>query len=193
MLTLRVQREAKRLAKEAMQKQQPINIAKVRSCFLVFVPTIREIRDFYREMQRTNRESITMCKTTSAAEADPELLPGIKHLIGRKGVELMDGVWDYQKKVDFCTGEAIVNCLLKNIKERTTEVCSMAPPATLSSSTAHDSCGCVSASVFSLSRKSCRAGDALRSPRLRDGRRTKMVTKWSKTSSEKMPLRSASG
>eukprot|EP01052_Picozoa_sp_SAG31_P035625 SAG31_NODE_4326_length_3354_cov_11.627035_2_plen_77_part_00 len=25
--------------------------------FLVFVPTIREIRDFYREMQRTNRES----------------------------------------------------------------------------------------------------------------------------------------
>eukprot|EP01052_Picozoa_sp_SAG31_P017866 SAG31_NODE_1240_length_9167_cov_4.729599_10_plen_64_part_00 len=29
-------------------------------CFLVFVPTIREIRDFYREMQRTNRESITM-------------------------------------------------------------------------------------------------------------------------------------
>eukprot|EP01052_Picozoa_sp_SAG31_P030070 SAG31_NODE_3053_length_4739_cov_24.623060_2_plen_271_part_00 len=28
--------------------------------FLVFVPTIREIRDFYREMQRTNRESITI-------------------------------------------------------------------------------------------------------------------------------------
>eukprot|EP01052_Picozoa_sp_SAG31_P022595 SAG31_NODE_1804_length_7234_cov_3.340855_2_plen_191_part_00 len=28
--------------------------------FLVFVPTIREIRDFYREMQRTNRESITL-------------------------------------------------------------------------------------------------------------------------------------
>eukprot|EP01052_Picozoa_sp_SAG31_P054227 SAG31_NODE_14317_length_814_cov_1.303497_1_plen_147_part_10 len=28
------------------------------SYFLVFVPTIREIRDFYREMQRTNRESI---------------------------------------------------------------------------------------------------------------------------------------
>eukprot|EP01052_Picozoa_sp_SAG31_P010198 SAG31_NODE_550_length_14214_cov_3.054269_10_plen_401_part_00 len=32
----------------------------VRSYFLVFVPTIREIRDFYREMQRTNRESITL-------------------------------------------------------------------------------------------------------------------------------------
>ena len=32
----------------------------VRSYFLVFVPTIREIRDFYREMQRTNRESITI-------------------------------------------------------------------------------------------------------------------------------------
>eukprot|EP01052_Picozoa_sp_SAG31_P012033 SAG31_NODE_694_length_12769_cov_8.102447_8_plen_69_part_00 len=32
----------------------------VRSYFLVFVPTIREIRDFYREMQRTNRESVTM-------------------------------------------------------------------------------------------------------------------------------------
>eukprot|EP01052_Picozoa_sp_SAG31_P037671 SAG31_NODE_4903_length_2876_cov_3.418437_3_plen_125_part_00 len=32
----------------------------VRSYFLVFVPTIREIRDFYREMSRTNRESITM-------------------------------------------------------------------------------------------------------------------------------------
>eukprot|EP01052_Picozoa_sp_SAG31_P030507 SAG31_NODE_3133_length_4638_cov_6.219432_7_plen_586_part_01 len=30
----------------------------VRCYFLVFVPTIREIRDFYREMQRTNRESI---------------------------------------------------------------------------------------------------------------------------------------
>eukprot|EP01052_Picozoa_sp_SAG31_P020430 SAG31_NODE_1535_length_7971_cov_7.118438_7_plen_393_part_00 len=34
--------------------------SKVRGYFLVFVPTIREIRDFYREMQRTNRESITM-------------------------------------------------------------------------------------------------------------------------------------
>eukprot|EP01052_Picozoa_sp_SAG31_P028311 SAG31_NODE_2722_length_5188_cov_6.223030_7_plen_326_part_00 len=32
----------------------------VRRYFLVFVPTIREIRDFYREMERTNRESITM-------------------------------------------------------------------------------------------------------------------------------------
>eukprot|EP01052_Picozoa_sp_SAG31_P004874 SAG31_NODE_207_length_20316_cov_20.465400_4_plen_1865_part_00 len=32
----------------------------VRSYFLVFVPTVREIRDFYRETQRTNRESITM-------------------------------------------------------------------------------------------------------------------------------------
>eukprot|EP01052_Picozoa_sp_SAG31_P014521 SAG31_NODE_905_length_11119_cov_2.887931_12_plen_159_part_00 len=32
----------------------------VRSYFLVFVPTIREIRDFYREMQRTNRESINL-------------------------------------------------------------------------------------------------------------------------------------
>eukprot|EP01052_Picozoa_sp_SAG31_P012291 SAG31_NODE_716_length_12626_cov_7.493973_3_plen_151_part_00 len=32
----------------------------VRSYFLVFVPTIREIRYFYREMQRTNRESITI-------------------------------------------------------------------------------------------------------------------------------------
>eukprot|EP01052_Picozoa_sp_SAG31_P037965 SAG31_NODE_4988_length_2818_cov_9.534020_1_plen_206_part_00 len=31
-----------------------------RCYFLVFVPTIREIRDFYREMQRTNRESITL-------------------------------------------------------------------------------------------------------------------------------------
>eukprot|EP01052_Picozoa_sp_SAG31_P025984 SAG31_NODE_2319_length_5944_cov_9.686056_6_plen_159_part_00 len=31
----------------------------VTSYFLVFVPTIREIQDFYREMQRTNRESIT--------------------------------------------------------------------------------------------------------------------------------------
>eukprot|EP01052_Picozoa_sp_SAG31_P002531 SAG31_NODE_90_length_26410_cov_175.663981_8_plen_243_part_00 len=32
----------------------------VRGYFLVFVPATREIRDFYREMQRTNRESITM-------------------------------------------------------------------------------------------------------------------------------------
>eukprot|EP01052_Picozoa_sp_SAG31_P027232 SAG31_NODE_2532_length_5555_cov_2.362170_1_plen_234_part_00 len=32
----------------------------VRSYFLVFVPTIREIPDFYREMQRTNRESVTI-------------------------------------------------------------------------------------------------------------------------------------
>eukprot|EP01052_Picozoa_sp_SAG31_P010354 SAG31_NODE_566_length_14037_cov_32.372148_2_plen_136_part_00 len=37
-------------------------VHQVRSYFLVFVPTIREIRDFYREMQRTNRESITMCQ-----------------------------------------------------------------------------------------------------------------------------------
>eukprot|EP01052_Picozoa_sp_SAG31_P009732 SAG31_NODE_518_length_14674_cov_39.604803_8_plen_91_part_00 len=28
--------------------------------FLVFVPTIREIRDFYREMRRTNRESVIL-------------------------------------------------------------------------------------------------------------------------------------
>eukprot|EP01052_Picozoa_sp_SAG31_P010475 SAG31_NODE_574_length_13967_cov_7.512042_15_plen_221_part_00 len=28
------------------------------SYFLVFVPTIRDLRDFYREMQRTNRESV---------------------------------------------------------------------------------------------------------------------------------------
>eukprot|EP01052_Picozoa_sp_SAG31_P033561 SAG31_NODE_3811_length_3861_cov_3.645401_3_plen_216_part_00 len=28
--------------------------------FLVFVRTIREMRDFYREMQRTNRESVTL-------------------------------------------------------------------------------------------------------------------------------------
>eukprot|EP01052_Picozoa_sp_SAG31_P036421 SAG31_NODE_4544_length_3150_cov_1.620125_3_plen_225_part_00 len=35
-------------------------LMRVRSYFLVFVPTVREIRDFYREMQRTNRESITM-------------------------------------------------------------------------------------------------------------------------------------
>eukprot|EP01052_Picozoa_sp_SAG31_P004801 SAG31_NODE_203_length_20490_cov_7.713256_14_plen_526_part_00 len=35
-------------------------VMQVRSYFLVFVPTIREIRDFYRDMQRTNRESITM-------------------------------------------------------------------------------------------------------------------------------------
>eukprot|EP01052_Picozoa_sp_SAG31_P030265 SAG31_NODE_3090_length_4687_cov_4.344377_4_plen_190_part_00 len=34
------------------------SVVEVRSYFLVFVPTIREIRDFYREMQRTNRESI---------------------------------------------------------------------------------------------------------------------------------------
>eukprot|EP01052_Picozoa_sp_SAG31_P024977 SAG31_NODE_2161_length_6297_cov_1.823169_7_plen_478_part_00 len=38
-------------------------MTKVRSYFLVFVPTIREIRDFYRDMQRTNRESITMCQS----------------------------------------------------------------------------------------------------------------------------------
>eukprot|EP01052_Picozoa_sp_SAG31_P058333 SAG31_NODE_17770_length_658_cov_1.194991_1_plen_207_part_00 len=37
----------------------------VRSYFLVSVPTIREIRDFYREMQRTNRESITMYRHPS--------------------------------------------------------------------------------------------------------------------------------
>eukprot|EP01052_Picozoa_sp_SAG31_P016283 SAG31_NODE_1073_length_10065_cov_2.176701_2_plen_437_part_00 len=37
-----------------------IHTIQVRSYFLVFVPTIREIRDFYREMQRTNRESITL-------------------------------------------------------------------------------------------------------------------------------------
>eukprot|EP01052_Picozoa_sp_SAG31_P033311 SAG31_NODE_3746_length_3928_cov_4.375555_1_plen_59_part_00 len=28
--------------------------------FLVLVPTIRETRDFYREMQRTDRESIIL-------------------------------------------------------------------------------------------------------------------------------------
>eukprot|EP01052_Picozoa_sp_SAG31_P017438 SAG31_NODE_1193_length_9454_cov_38.779156_2_plen_260_part_00 len=35
------------------------------------MPTIREIRDFYREMQRTNRESITMCSTDSHVGGDP--------------------------------------------------------------------------------------------------------------------------
>eukprot|EP01052_Picozoa_sp_SAG31_P043245 SAG31_NODE_7143_length_1778_cov_1.355569_2_plen_130_part_00 len=38
------------------------SLAQVISYFLVFVPTIREIRDFYREMQRTNRESINLCR-----------------------------------------------------------------------------------------------------------------------------------
>eukprot|EP01052_Picozoa_sp_SAG31_P022435 SAG31_NODE_1785_length_7278_cov_4.205321_7_plen_51_part_00 len=38
----------------------------VRGYFLVFVPTIsREIRDFYREMQRANRESATMYQSFS--------------------------------------------------------------------------------------------------------------------------------
>ena len=41
----------------------------VRGYFLVFVPTIREIRDFYREMQRTDRESITMCRSPSSCAA----------------------------------------------------------------------------------------------------------------------------
>eukprot|EP01052_Picozoa_sp_SAG31_P019641 SAG31_NODE_1442_length_8325_cov_5.564916_7_plen_221_part_00 len=36
------------------------NGAQVRGYFLVFELTIREIRDFYREMYRTNRESVTV-------------------------------------------------------------------------------------------------------------------------------------
>eukprot|EP01052_Picozoa_sp_SAG31_P017452 SAG31_NODE_1194_length_9448_cov_9.896887_3_plen_294_part_00 len=40
---------------EALAKQLPTQVI---SYFLVFVRTIREIRDFYREMQRTNRESV---------------------------------------------------------------------------------------------------------------------------------------
>eukprot|EP01052_Picozoa_sp_SAG31_P029592 SAG31_NODE_2953_length_4866_cov_7.809104_5_plen_185_part_00 len=47
----------------------------VRSYFLVFVPTIRETRDFYREMQRTNRESITMCRLLGAAMSPAASVP----------------------------------------------------------------------------------------------------------------------
>eukprot|EP01052_Picozoa_sp_SAG31_P015768 SAG31_NODE_1022_length_10309_cov_9.623874_5_plen_103_part_00 len=49
--------------KQVTEQQQLMRMqfaVEVRSCFLVFVPTIREIRDFYREMYRTNRESVTM-------------------------------------------------------------------------------------------------------------------------------------
>eukprot|EP01052_Picozoa_sp_SAG31_P020832 SAG31_NODE_1583_length_7828_cov_1.884332_9_plen_286_part_00 len=50
-----------------MQHKGDVNTAaqlfKVRSYFLFFVSNIREIRYFYREMQRTNRESITMCSS----------------------------------------------------------------------------------------------------------------------------------
>eukprot|EP01052_Picozoa_sp_SAG31_P011184 SAG31_NODE_628_length_13432_cov_131.456086_12_plen_161_part_00 len=41
-------------------QNNPKKVKEVRSYFLVFVPNIREIRDFNREMQRTNRESITI-------------------------------------------------------------------------------------------------------------------------------------
>eukprot|EP01052_Picozoa_sp_SAG31_P016321 SAG31_NODE_1076_length_10037_cov_8.357818_8_plen_136_part_00 len=34
----------------------------MRGYFLVFVPTIREIRDFNPEIHGTNRESVTMCR-----------------------------------------------------------------------------------------------------------------------------------
>eukprot|EP01052_Picozoa_sp_SAG31_P069590 SAG31_NODE_28422_length_410_cov_1.231511_2_plen_74_part_01 len=37
----------------APSNTDPCGRAKVISYFLVFVPTVREIRDFYREMQRT--------------------------------------------------------------------------------------------------------------------------------------------
>eukprot|EP01052_Picozoa_sp_SAG31_P030354 SAG31_NODE_3107_length_4667_cov_4.409807_3_plen_180_part_00 len=47
-----------------------LRMRQVRSYFLVFVPTIREIRDFYREMQRTDRESITMCQIRSKASCE---------------------------------------------------------------------------------------------------------------------------
>ena len=60
-------------------------------------------------------------KAARSADADPDLLPGIKHLIGRNGVELEEGVWNMQKKVDFCTGEAVVNCLMNHIKLHTKE------------------------------------------------------------------------
>eukprot|EP01052_Picozoa_sp_SAG31_P023461 SAG31_NODE_1936_length_6871_cov_3.385854_1_plen_191_part_00 len=40
-------------------------LGQVRGYFLVCVPTIREIRDFYREMQRTNRESVNLYRATS--------------------------------------------------------------------------------------------------------------------------------
>eukprot|EP01052_Picozoa_sp_SAG31_P030671 SAG31_NODE_3166_length_4601_cov_2.360729_5_plen_114_part_00 len=51
---------AERLGIESQRMQETAAAMEVRSHFLVFVPTIREIRDFYREMQRTNRESVIL-------------------------------------------------------------------------------------------------------------------------------------
>eukprot|EP01052_Picozoa_sp_SAG31_P041318 SAG31_NODE_6233_length_2108_cov_4.439522_2_plen_156_part_00 len=47
---------------EAIATNEVIDLSRIgkRCYFLVFVPTIREIRDFYREMQRTNRESVIL-------------------------------------------------------------------------------------------------------------------------------------
>eukprot|EP01052_Picozoa_sp_SAG31_P054718 SAG31_NODE_14726_length_790_cov_1.234443_1_plen_83_part_01 len=40
---------------------QAVPLWQVRAvAFSVFVPTIRQIRDFYHEMERTNRESVTL-------------------------------------------------------------------------------------------------------------------------------------
>eukprot|EP01052_Picozoa_sp_SAG31_P024575 SAG31_NODE_2099_length_6447_cov_8.302615_7_plen_191_part_00 len=49
--------------------------------FLVFVPTLREIRDFYREMQRTNRESVN--RVGKATDSEPG--PNIRRLLTAAG------------------------------------------------------------------------------------------------------------
>eukprot|EP01048_Picozoa_sp_COSAG05_P032741 COSAG05_NODE_12729_length_457_cov_0.558659_1_plen_89_part_01 len=54
---------------------------------------------------------------TDEKQADPEVLAGIKHLISRKGVDWVEGVWTDQHgrpttRMDFCQGSNMIEKLM---------------------------------------------------------------------------------
>ena len=58
-------------------------------------------------------------KKPDKAAADPEVLVAIKHLIGRKGVDWVEGVWADQHgrpttRMSFCQGSDMVDKLMKS-------------------------------------------------------------------------------
>lgn len=57
-------------------------------------------------------KSLASQKAAAEAAEDPDMITGIRHLIGRKGVEYEEGVWQMQKKMDFCLGSEMVDKLL---------------------------------------------------------------------------------
>eukprot|EP01052_Picozoa_sp_SAG31_P016347 SAG31_NODE_1079_length_10031_cov_5.270741_4_plen_77_part_00 len=70
-----------------------MSLVQVRSYLLVCVPTIREIRDFYREMQRTNRESVYIYRNERYQVPTSR---GQARLVRALTIDVGGGVWGKQ-------------------------------------------------------------------------------------------------